>query len=167
MVEVKKRNGEIMPFQSRKIYDAIKAAFDDIQQGVDIAGELDGIVDEVVAQLDGVESPIDIELIQDTVEDTLIRCGYGNVAKQYIKYRYEHGKQREAEKRFEQLINAKLRGSNIQNQNANVDEMSFGGRIGEASNELMKKLALENYVSPMARKNHEGNMVYIHKNIVA
>lgn len=50
----------------------------------------------------------------------------------------------------------------MQNQNANVDEASFGGRVGEASNLVMERYALEYCVSPMARRNHEGNMIYIH-----
>ena len=31
--------------------------------------------------------------------------------------------------------------TDVQNQNANVDEFSFGGRVGEASNEMMKQYA--------------------------
>ena len=60
------------------------------------------------------------------------------------------------------LIKEKIEGINIQNQNANVDEMSFGGRMGEARSELTKAYALNNIVSEMARNNHLNNEVYIH-----
>ena len=33
----------------------------------------------------------------------------------------------------------KLMCKNIENQNANIDEHSFGGRMGEARNSIMKK----------------------------
>ena len=56
----------------------------------------------------------------------------------------------------------KLKARNVLNQNANVDEYSFGGRIGEASSVQMKDIAINDLISPMARKNHLGNMVYIH-----
>ena len=59
-------------------------------------------------------------------------------------------------------IGEKLNGENIENQNANVDEHSFGGRKGEADSILMKKYALDNIVSDMARRNHENNRIYIH-----
>ncbi|MGL4393845.1 MAG: anaerobic ribonucleoside-triphosphate reductase [Brevinema sp.] len=59
-------------------------------------------------------------------------------------------------------IKDKLKGSKIENQNANLDEKSFGGRKIEASSVLLTKLALEEYVSEMARKNHEDNIIYIH-----
>ena len=59
-------------------------------------------------------------------------------------------------------IGDKLEAKNVVNQNANVDEHSFGGRMGEARNELMKDYALNYMVSEMARTNHLENMVYIH-----
>ena len=59
-------------------------------------------------------------------------------------------------------IQAKLNGTNIENQNANLDEMSFGGRIGEAARIVTKNAALKNVMSKMARKNHENNIIYVH-----
>src|SRR5574344_2750939 len=59
-------------------------------------------------------------------------------------------------------IREKLMASNIQNQNANVDEASFGGRRGEAASELTRQIALDNMISPLARSNHINNRVYIH-----
>lgn len=60
------------------------------------------------------------------------------------------------------IIKEKLEATNIQNQNANVDEMSFGGRMGEARSELTKAYALNNIVSEMAKNNHLNNEIYIH-----
>lgn len=158
-MNIVKRDGTIVPYDLEKISIAISGAFEEIGQTFEDIRVLDDIEDTIKEYM---TDPINIEDIQDLVEDTLIEFGYIEEAKAYVRYRYEHNKQREAEKRFEQLIHAKLRGTDVQNQNANLDELSFGGRMGEASNELMKKLALDEYVSPMARKNHEGNMVYIH-----
>ena len=56
----------------------------------------------------------------------------------------------------------KLRASNVQNQNANIDEKSFGGRVGEASDVVMKQLALDYYMSDLARSNHLNNEIYTH-----
>jgi ribonucleoside-triphosphate reductase len=50
----------------------------------------------------------------------------------------------------------------VQNQNANVDEHSFDGRMGEASSFVNKKIALDGYMSRKSRKNHLNNEVYIH-----
>ena len=59
-------------------------------------------------------------------------------------------------------IGEKLSAANVQNQNANVDEYSFGGRMGEMNGAVARKYALDYIISPMAKQNHEGNMVYIH-----
>ena len=85
-----------------------------------------------------------------------------DVAKSYIRYRYKKEVAREVKTDFFDAIGEKLEARNVQNQNANVDEHSFGGRIGEAAAVMTKAYALDNLVSKMARENHEGNMVYIH-----
>ena len=59
-------------------------------------------------------------------------------------------------------ISEKLNAKNVQNQNANVDEKSFGGRVGEASDTVLKKYALDNCMSEMAKNNHLNNEIYIH-----
>lgn len=85
-----------------------------------------------------------------------------DVARAYIRYRYKRQIVRSASDTFMKAIGEKLNGANIENQNANVDEHSFGGRKGEADSILMKKYALDNIVSDMARRNHENNRIYIH-----
>ena len=51
---------------------------------------------------------------------------------------------------------------NIQNQNANVDEASFGGRMGEANDEQMRDIALNELMCEKSRFNHVNNIIYIH-----
>ena len=56
----------------------------------------------------------------------------------------------------------KLTASNIENQNANVDEHSFGGRKGEFDSVVLKQYALDNCMSEKSKENHLKNMIYIH-----
>ena len=85
-----------------------------------------------------------------------------DIAKNYILYREERTKIRNKNSQLMKNIKEKIEASDVQNQNANVDEYSFGGRMGEARNELMKDYALNYIVSPMARENHLNNEIYIH-----
>jgi ribonucleoside-triphosphate reductase len=85
-----------------------------------------------------------------------------DVARSYIRYRYKKEVARNLHSDFFDAIGEKLSASNVQNQNANVDEQSFGGRIGEAASVMTKNYALTQIVSEMARKNHENNEIYIH-----
>ena len=59
-------------------------------------------------------------------------------------------------------VEEKLTAKNVQNQNANVDERSFGGRMGEATSYMTKDYALKYLVSDKARKHHLENRIYIH-----
>ena len=103
-----------------------------------------------------------VEDIQDLVEKGLMSTKRKDVAKAYIKYRDERDKVRIRNSKLRRDILKKLRAENVQNQNANVDEHSFGGRIGEATSLQMKEIALNDILSPMAKENHLNNMIYIH-----
>ena len=89
-------------------------------------------------------------------------CRRKDVARAYIQYRYERTRVREHNTQFMREVARKLDASDVQNQNANIDEHSFGGRMGEANRALMKKFALDYCMSEMARNNHLNNYIYIH-----
>lgn len=156
-MQVKKRNGEIVPYDLEKISIAISGAFQDFDEEFEDIDVLNSIDDDLY---NWDEDPIDIEDIQDLVEDTLLNFGYRQEAKAYIRYRYEHelARQKELEKQVEDKLLAKQ----IDNQNANIDEHSFGGRMGEANSVVMKNYALNHCMSKMARENHLNNEIYIH-----
>ena len=161
-MQVIKRNGVKVPFDKAKIIEAINGAFLEVdgilyetETAEDIAHDI-----EVLAEKSGAD--IEVERIQDCVEDFLMRSERRDVAKAYIRYRYKKEVARHYSNDFIDAISEKLRASNVQNQNANVDEHSFGGRMGEATDLLTKQYALDFCVSPMARRNHLNNEVYIH-----
>ena len=85
-----------------------------------------------------------------------------DVAKAYITYRQERTKVREANGTYVKNIENKLNVENNTMQNANVDEESFGGRMGEASEANLKEYAL-NYCMPKWMADlHRNNEIYIH-----
>ena len=159
---IRKRNGSMAEFNKQKIINAINKAFIDVDGELyetdtaqDIAQEVEKIVFES-------NKTINVEQIQDLVEDFLIESERKDVAKAYIRYRYLHGLARNDYKDLMNMVSEKLNATNVQNQNANVDEKSFGGRVGEASDLVSRKYALDYLVSPMARANHLNNEIYIH-----
>ena len=161
MINIIKRNGSIVEFDKQRIINAINKANKDVNFTEEIpayAYEIADLVYEVALQFD---EPLTVEQIQELVEDYL--TDYDRlVAKAYIKYRYKRGVMRACSDEFIRSISEKLQAKNVQNQNANVDEHSFGGRVGEASDEMMKQYALDFCMSDMARNNHLNNEIYIH-----
>lgn len=163
-MNVIKRDGRKVEFDRLKIIRAIAGAFREVykEENIDTDMMICGrkIADEIARLSETKE--LYVEEIQDAVERKLMGTKYKDVAKAYINYRYLHGLARDKYKDLMGAVADKLTASNIQNQNANVDEASFGGRIGEAADVVTKTYALEYLVSPMARANHENNEVYIH-----
>jgi len=163
MRKVIKRDGTEVPFEKEKITKAIMGAMIDVSYTNN-----DYVPDKKVAQriandISKIEqNECTVEEIQDLVETKLMDSKHKEVAKAYINYRLIHSMARSQSKELWDAISEKLTASNVQNQNANVDEHSFGGRTGEATAVVTKKYALDYLVSPLTKYNHENNRIYIH-----
>ena len=161
-MNVIKRDGKIEPFNIAKIIKAMESAF------VEVDGKLTevslGKVHSIALDIEKIDKSKDLQVeeIQDIIEKKLMATNRKDVAKAYILYRAERNRIRDRNSAFRKEVNEKLSASSVQNQNANVDEKSFGGRVGEASDTLLKKIALEDYLSEMARNNHINNEIYVH-----
>ena len=161
-MNIRKRDGRLVPFDETKIEKAVLKAF------VAVDKELS---DYAIAKAENIASYIkdiseqeelSIEQIQDYVENGLMSTKRKDVAKAYIKYREERTKIRQCNSDLMKTVREKMMATNVQNQNANVDERSFGGRMGEANSSVMRHLALNEFLSEMARENHLNNRIYIH-----
>lgn len=162
MLEVQKRDGTIVLFDKTKIINAINSAMievDKILYETDTSEDIATEIEEMAARS---SIAISVETIQDCVEDLLMQSERRDVARAYIRYRYKQEAARNHEAIFINPFREKLEAKNIQNQNANVDEHSFGGRIGEASSVMTKQYALDYIVSKKSRENHVNNEIYIH-----
>lgn len=162
MVYVIKRNGTVVPFDKDRIIVAINKAFLDVDGTLYETDTAYDIADDIYNRALSSDINYTVEDIQDLVEDYLMRSERKDVAKSYIRYRYKKEVARDYTDDFILAIGEKIKGEKIENQNANVDEHSFGGRYGEAADLLMKKYALDFCVSKMARDNHNNNEIYIH-----
>ena len=161
-MQVIKRDGTLVEFNKERIENAINAAFLEVDGKLyetDTAKDISVDIEKIVKKLNG---PTSVESIQDWVEDFLMRSERRDVARAYIRYRYKKEVARNHSDEFMNAIGEKLAAKNVQNQNANVDEHSFGGREGEAASLMTKQYALDYIVSKMARENHLGNMIYLH-----
>ena len=163
MVEIIKRDGTKAHFNKSKIVVAINKAFIDVDGTLYETDTANDIADEIYNIARSLTNKtLSVEDVQDLIEDYLMRSERKDVAKSYIRYRYKKEVARHYSNDFIDAIKEKLNASNVQQQNANVDENSFGGRTGEAGEVMTKQLALDYIVSPKARENHLNNEIYIH-----
>ncbi len=93
MFQVIKRDGQIAEFDLTKISDAVAKAFEATQKQYN-KDMIDLLSLRVTSDFqDKIKNnQIDVESIQDSVENTLVQAGYGDVAKAYILYRKQREK---------------------------------------------------------------------------
>lgn len=159
-MNVTKRDGRQVPFEKNKVKLAVLKAF------LEIDGEETPYAKEkardIANYVESLDRDMSVEEIQDIVVNKLMSSSRKDVATRYIEYRYLHSMARSQYQNLIKAVSEKLTASNVQNQNANVDEHSFGGRMGEANDIVMKQYALDYCMSDMAKNNHLNNEIYIH-----
>ena len=165
MYYIIKRDGRRVPFNPEKIKEAVLKAFQDVDGEIsDYAKEkAQNIADYIQGFMEGIPNELTINDIQTLVEHGLMSCKRKDVATSYIEYRHDRDKIRKWNSQMMNIVSEKLRASNVENQNANVDERSFGGRKGEADSVIMKQYALDNCMSEKSKTRHLNNEIYIHK----
>jgi len=163
IMKVIKRSGQETTFDKDKIIKAIEKANLSVEKDEQLSKpEIDGIASEITYICEELDRPINVEEIQDMVEDKIMDYGYSKLAKSYIKYRFKRKMARDRYNELMDAISEKVQAKNVQNQNANVDEKSFGGRIGEMSSLVMKQYALDYCMCEKSKQNHLNNEIYEH-----
>ena len=165
MYTIKKRDGRSVEFNPDKIKSAILKAFKAVDGEITEYAEekADNITNYIQGYMEGIPNELTIDDIQSLVEHGLMATKRKDVATAYIEYRHDRDKARKWNNQMMQIVSEKLQASNVQNQNANVDEHSFGGRKGEADSVIMKQYALDNCMSEKSKTRHLNNEIYIHK----
>ena len=164
-----KRDGLIQRFNMDKVDEAVKKAFasvltpgDSVLVPEKFFEQLHDSINSVIEKKRSKGEDITVEDTQDLIQKELIKRNKYDVAEAFILYRNKRDEIREQKSPLIRNVQKALAGSDIQNQNANVDEASFGGKIGEAARVVTKNDALKNKMSKKSRLHHENNEIYIH-----
>lgn len=162
--QVIKRDGRVCVFNEEKIKEALLKAFVEIDSSGAIKDKKTvALIDKIATEIkNNNKDSMTVEEIQDLVESKLMASSRKDVAKAYVLYRDKRSRARERNSSLMRVIKQKIEVTDIQNQNANVDEKSFGGRMGAVNSEVLKQYALDNCMSEMAKNNHLNNEIYIH-----
>ena len=160
-MKVIKRDGSIQEYSYLKVVDAVTRAFASVEQEVPdkFLDQLKESVEKLIIKNNGDGTPI--EEIQDCIQKELIKRNKDEVVESFINYRRKREEIRQEKSDLIHEIEEKLSAKNVQNQNANIDEASFDGRVGEMASAVCKSRALK-HMRKQSRLNHEKNEVYIH-----
>lgn len=158
-MKVIKRDGSIQRWNYDKIVNAVNKAFAAVGETT-TDKFIDQLETEFIPYLNKNED-LTVEEIHNIVQKFFIKKNKFEVVDAFIRWRKAREEQRESNSDLIKDVQKALMASDVQNQNANVDEASFGGRIGEAARVVTKYEALK-MMRKQSRRNHENNEVYIH-----
>lgn len=160
-MNVIKRDESVQEYNFIKIANGVTKAFQSVNQEVpeNFLEQLKESVEKVIIKNNG--NGTNIKEIQDIIQKELVKRKKYDVNESFINYRIKREELRLENSDLIKQIEEKLSGKNVQNQNANLDEASFGGRVGEMASVVCKSRALKK-MRKQSRLNHEKNEVYIH-----
>jgi len=165
LYKIRKRNGAIVTFNRGKIEEAIQKAIQ--AAGGDDFSRVVSMTDEVIARAiehAGKDLP-NVEMIQDAVEEILIKGGHDSVAKAFILYREKRSETRndrsivvEVGKTMEEYLN---RSDWRVNANANSG-YSLGGMLLNTSGKITANYWLSHIYPAEVGNSHRNADYHIH-----
>lgn len=158
-MKVIKRDARIVDFDKDKIESAIIGAMDDI--GVNRYDIAKRISHDIEIELKDCEN-VDIESIQTIVEDKLMNSSMKDVARQYIRYRYDREKARKSKvyQVYNSIINAES--NEITKENANMNAETPAGMMMKFASETTKAYSDDCLLSSDVREAVDNNYLHIH-----
>ena len=162
-----KRDGKIVKFDPEKITEAIaKAGLKTEEFKYDRAKAL---TEKVLkrAETEITARTPHVEQIQDLVEDVLLESSFKKTAKEYIQYRQERSRRREAKSDLMQIYRTishadASEDSDVKRSNANVDGNSAMGKMLQFGAEGSKVFAKSLILRPDIAAAHEHGDIHIH-----
>lgn len=161
-----KRDGRVVLYDQDKIVSAVMKSLQ--AAGEEDAAEATRIASRAARQLEmdcGDTSP-QIEQIQDAVETALMETGHDAAAKQYILYRANRTRIREANtslmKTIDEITNVDARISDMKRDNANIDGNTAMGSMLQIGTAGAKAYNAAYLLRPEQAKAHAEGDIHIH-----
>lgn len=164
MMQIKKRDGQIVPFDASKITNAMRKAFEATNHPCD-EQQLTNLTNDICLQLVQ-ENVTTVEAVQDTVEAALMQAGFYDVAKAYILYRAERTKARKSTERlmntFHGITFQSAKDNDIKRENANIDADTAMGTMLKYGSEGAKEFNCLYVLKPEHIQAHRNGDIHIH-----
>ena len=165
--KIKKRDGKIVNFNPDKITDAIaKAGLVTEEFKYDRAKALTDKVLKRAEETIKTRTP-SVEQIQDIVEEVLMESSFKKTAREYIQYRQERSRIREAKSDLMNIYRTishadASEDSDVKRSNANVDGNSAMGKMLQFGAEGSKVFAKTLLLRPDIAAAHDNGDIHIH-----
>lgn len=164
-IQVKKRDGRMVPFNFNKIVVAIEAAKNSIADGLEDC-DVVAIANDVATQInEKMANTITVEEIQDMVEETLMKSGSYKIAKNYILYRGQRSKARNINESlldYKNVVDGYLKMGDWRVKENSTVSYSLGGLILSNSGAITANYWLSEIYPEEIANAHRNTDMHIH-----
>lgn len=172
---IMKRSGERVPFDIRKIINAISKANSEMTNPIDKLSStgISDIAESIFKQAQALDRDLSVEEIQDKVEDLIMVSGKCELARAYITYRYKHNEARKKstlDKKIEGIINVKVNkdgtvsGGNeeVNQENSNKDTKVLSVQRDYMAGEWSRNYTRKHLLPPEVMTAHDLGIIHVH-----
>ena len=163
-MKVIKRNGMEVEFDESKIYHAIKSANNEVEDKEKLTeNDLRRMAANVAKRCFCYTRALTVEEIQDMVETMLMENQAYEVAKKYVRYRYERTLARNGNTIDETILSLiEQRNEDVKQENSNKNPMIVSTQRDYMAGEVSKDLTKRKFLSEDIVKAHEAGLIHFH-----
>lgn len=152
-MKVKKRNNTLVEFDKTKIINTISKA-----------GYVDETTKEQIAQnVSEFSDIVSVETIQNYIEESLMKMGYSEVAREYIRYRYKRELIRNTKGALSEVLDiVNLSNQDVKEENSNKNPIVLSTQRDYMAGMVSKELSEKLMFPPDVMRAHKAGIIHVH-----
>ena len=163
MLQIRKRNGILVPFDKQRIIDAINKAFIEVDGQLYEDDTAKDIADEIKYKVKTSNDIVSVEDIQNWVEQELMDSDRKDVAKAYVRYRYKREIMRDTEKMYDGVLElVDFNNQELKDENSNKNAVVASTQRDYMAGEVSKDLALRYFLPQAVVDAHNNGEIHFH-----
>lgn len=163
MLQIRKRNGILVPFDKQRIINAINKAFIEVDGILYEDETAQDIADEIAYKIKHSDTTVSVENIQDWTEDFLMQSERRDVAKAYVRYRYKREIMRQTEKAYDGILElVDLNNQELKDENSNKNAVVASTQRDYMAGEVSKDLSQRYFLPEAVVKAHKAGEIHFH-----
>lgn len=163
-MKVIKRNGVEVDFTPEKIKNAISSANEEVDVKDQLFNqEIEEIVTGITKTIKSMSRAVSVEEIQDTVESRLMRSRSPEVARKYIRYRYDREKIRNKNTTDDAILTLiECENEDVKQENSNKNPTIISTQRDYMAGEVSKDLTRRVFLPKKIVEAHDAGIIHFH-----
>lgn len=157
-----KRDGSEDNFRPSRIFNAVASANEHTEKPISYE-ELKVLTKDIINRVWSMNRAVEVEAIQDIVEDEIVKHNHPDLARTYIKYRYEHALMRQKNSTDERILSLiEANNEDIKQENANKNPIINSTQRDYMAGEVSKDITKRYLVPEDIWQAHEQGLIHFH-----